>query len=204
MRILSVNVTALTKDRLVPVIEEAERLRAGVIALQEVRNEGQPRWTNGVLRPRGWAAAFGPPPPRDAAGLRLRPGGVALLWHLEEGPAGGEACAILAMAVDAAMCEESATANGRAPRQAPEEGGAEGGAAPAQMRGGVAPPPAGAEEAESRPEECREGGSAGCRIRRGAAGVDLEHDSLPPAADAGVLGSRAHAAGAALARGGGA
>lgn len=85
LRIMTVNVTSLTKARLVEVLRTARLHDADVIALQEVRHRTtKVGWASAIARRNcmGWQASK--PPPADGRG-RIGCGRTALLWKLRMG-----------------------------------------------------------------------------------------------------------------------
>ena len=79
--LLTVNVTALTHARLLTVLEEAKRVRASFVALQETRHRkaGCP-WASRALAGFGWNSLWSEPPPPLHSGCP-RQGGTAILWQ---------------------------------------------------------------------------------------------------------------------------
>ena len=79
--LLTVNVTALTKARLLTVLEEAKRVKASFIALQETRHKKTScPWAARIATSHGWNSAWSEPPPSLRSG-GPRQGGTALLWQ---------------------------------------------------------------------------------------------------------------------------
>ena len=82
--LLTINVTALTKDRLITVLQEAKRVGATFIALQETRHrKASCPWASRMLASYGWKSVWSEPPPLQRQGSP-RQGGTALLWRSGE------------------------------------------------------------------------------------------------------------------------
>ena len=83
----TVNVTALTADRLRTVLQACERLQVDVLALQETRHH-DPKlgWARGLGARMGWHSAFSEAPARMASGA-TGPGGTAVYWRRSLGKA---------------------------------------------------------------------------------------------------------------------
>ena len=82
---MSINVTSLTKGRLLETLAEAKKIDASVIVLQEtrhlMRNLG---WAKSICRDAGFGAAFSIPPPGTAKWI-VSHGGVAVCWKRSMG-----------------------------------------------------------------------------------------------------------------------
>jgi hypothetical protein len=81
--IMSVNVTALTKARLLEIVREGACRLVDVILLQETRhgNTGM-QWAEKAIRKYGWCIAFSD---SSLCEGRLVPGGTAIVWRIELG-----------------------------------------------------------------------------------------------------------------------
>ena len=76
MRILSLNTTTLTKDRLVTLLQHAMRRKVHVVTLQETKHHTlHVQWAAQL----GWKACFSTPSPLDRLNRR-RAGGTAIFW----------------------------------------------------------------------------------------------------------------------------
>ena len=85
LTVMSINVTALTRQRLQEALTAAEKAGCSAVALQETRHPfGGFRWANDETRKRGWRAQWSAPPPPTATADR-RQGGVAVFWRPELG-----------------------------------------------------------------------------------------------------------------------
>jgi hypothetical protein len=82
VRILTVNVTALTKARAEVVLECACKHGVEIVCLQETRHVGHAPWLASLCRQRGWAMEASPEPPLSRCGRFLRNGGTIMLWSL--------------------------------------------------------------------------------------------------------------------------
>ena len=80
MSLLTVNVTCLTKDRLLEVLRAADASSASVVALQETRHARPLLWASKLAKQSGWLSCFSSPPPLQRA-LSVRQGGCALFWR---------------------------------------------------------------------------------------------------------------------------
>lgn len=81
LRVLSANVTLLTKARLQTVLAEAADSECSIVCLQETRHlQGGFPWATRLARRAGWCMQWSPESGLDAGGRR-RPGGTALLWR---------------------------------------------------------------------------------------------------------------------------
>ena len=58
--LLSINVTCLTKQRLITVLREASRVNAVFLCLQETRHSQAPGWAARLARGAGWKSAWSP------------------------------------------------------------------------------------------------------------------------------------------------
>ena len=91
-KVLAINVTVLTRERLHEVLIQAGDDQAAVIALQETRHPANGfRWAAKVTSDAGWRIQWSAPPNPNRAGTQLGAGGTALLWRRELGR--GTACA---------------------------------------------------------------------------------------------------------------
>jgi exonuclease III len=84
LRIVTVNVTTLTKDRLDTVCEYAVGIAAQVVLLQETRHYGDTAWIKWRATQWGYRAHLSPPVDLDLRGVRNY-GGTAILWLHELG-----------------------------------------------------------------------------------------------------------------------
>lgn len=84
-KVLSINVTALTKARLGEVLDCACGDAASAVALQETRHlEGGFPWASRLAAKQGWKVQWSRASPKDWCG-HTRAGGTALLWRAELG-----------------------------------------------------------------------------------------------------------------------
>ena len=77
---LSVNVTALNRERLETVLRHAAAVGAHFICLQETRHGFAFAWASTIALQAGWRCAWSPSPPLSQHGAP-KPGGCALLWR---------------------------------------------------------------------------------------------------------------------------
>ena len=89
LKVLSGNVTVLTKDRLTTILTCAERAGAQIIALQETRHHSDTGFpfANRLATKKGWSITWSKAPPMHGNPRlhRRKEGGCALLWRKELG-----------------------------------------------------------------------------------------------------------------------
>ena len=87
MRLATINVTKLTKDRLLDVLTFALQHDVHLVCLQETRHyDKSVTWAKATLAKFGWSATFSDPPPPDNHNS-VTNGGTAILWDSSLGRA---------------------------------------------------------------------------------------------------------------------
>ena len=86
LKTIAINVTVLTRMRLIAVMQQAKSDGVAVVAMQETRHPKNGfRWAAKVTSAAGWRIQWSDPPNLNKAGNQLSAGGTALMWRRELG-----------------------------------------------------------------------------------------------------------------------
>ena len=83
---MSMNITVLTAERLIDVLQVAEKRKVMFVVLQETRHPPDGYgWASRIAKQAGWRIQWSDASPLEDGSLRRRTGGCALLWRRELG-----------------------------------------------------------------------------------------------------------------------